>query len=448
MRERKTLTRRQFIERAGVAVAAPYVVSSSALARPQAGERITMGVIGCGGMGRGDMRQFLGMPDVQVVAVADPDLVQRNAAQKEVEAKYAAESASGTFRGCASFGDYRELLARDDIDAVIQATPDHWHALVVVDAARAGKDIYGEKPLSLTIHQGRVMSDTVARYGRVFQTGSQQRSDARFRKACELVRGGRIGMVRRVTCGLSTGSRTGNQPAIPVPDGFDYDLWLGPAPEAPYCEQRTHWNFRWILDYSGGQVTDWGAHHIDIAHWGLGLGMTGPVEVEGEGEFPTDGLWNAAVNYRFVARYAKGVEIVVTNDFENGVKFEGEDGWIFVSRSRIEAHPMSLLMEAPPDSSGGMGMGMSSVGGDPGAGDMLYPTATGHHRNFIDCVRTRMEPIAPIEQAHRTITVAHLGNIAMQLGRKVRWNPDTERFVDDPKAERMRDRAMRAPWRL
>jgi predicted dehydrogenase len=371
------------------------------------------------------------MPDVQVVAVCDPDIVQRNAAQKTVESKYAAETESGTFKGCASYNDFRELLARDDIDTVIQATPDHWHALVVVGAARAGKDIYGQKPLSLTIQQGRVMSDTVARYGRVFQTGSQQRSSGRFRFACELVRNGRIGKVHTVTCGLPGGNTTDNKPTLPVPDGFDYDLWLGPAPEVPYCDSRTHWNFRWILDYSGGQVTDWGAHHIDIAHWGLGLTRTGPIEVEGKGEFPTDGLWNAATNYRFVAKYESGVELIATNAFENGVKWEGEDGWVFVSRGRIDAHPKSLLQE------------------EIGPGEVhLHESPTGHHGNFIECVKSRREPIAPIEEAHRTITVAHLGNIAMQLDRKVRWNPVTERFVDDSQAERMRDRAMREPWRL
>jgi len=436
MSQRKTLTRRQFVSRAGATVAAPFVLPSlataaSGLQRPPASERITMGLIGCGGMGRGDMGEFLGMPDVQVLAVADPDVVQRNAAQKDVEQRYAAESVSGAYKGCAAYNDFRELLARDDIDCIIQATPDHWHALVVTKAARAGKDIYGEKPLSLTIQQGRVMSDTVHRYGRVFQTGSQQRSDGRFRHACELVRNGRIGKVHTVTCGLPTGSTTGNNPPLSVPDGFDYDLWLGPAPEAPYCDQRTHWNFRWILDYSGGQVTDWGAHHIDIAHWGLGLTHTGPISVEGKGEFPKDGLWNAAIHYRFAAKYATGVEIVCTDAFENGVKWEGEDGWVFVSRSRIDAEPKWLLEET---------FGPNEV-------HLLRPEG-GHRRNFIDCVRSRRAPIAPIEEAHRTITVAHLGNIAMQLERGVKWSPDTERFVDDPEAERMRDRAMREPWTL
>ena len=431
MGSRNHLTRRQFVKQAGAAIAAPCFLPSLTSAagrplRPAASERITMGLIGCGGMGRGDMGGFLGMPDVQVVAVCDPDVVQRNAAKADVDKRYGSAD-------CVTYNDYRELLARDDIDTVIQATPDHWHALVVTDSARAGKDIYGEKPLSLTIQQGRVMSDTVARYGRVFQTGSQQRSDGRFRFACELVRNGRIGRVRRVTCGLPTGPTTDPKPPIPVPEGFDYNRWLGPAPAVPYCEGRTHWNFRWILDYSGGQVTDWGAHHIDIAHWGLGLAETGPIEVAGEGEFPADGLWNAATNYRFVAKYRTGVEIAVTNAFENGVKWEGDDGWVFVSRGRIDAHPKSLLQEKI------------------GASEINYPrppAGDGHRRNFIECVRSRAATIAPIEQAHRTITVAHLGNISMQLGRKVRWNPDTEHFVDDPEAERMRDRAMRDPWRL
>jgi predicted dehydrogenase len=390
-----------------------------------------MALIGCGSMGRGNLNGFLRQPDVQVLAVCDPDRGRREQVEKEVEQHYAAQTRDGTYSGCASYNDFREVLARNDIDAVIQATPDHWHAPIVVAAARAGKDCYGEKPLSLTIREGRVMSDTVARYGAIFQTGSQQRSDGRFRFACELVRNGRIGTVRRVTCGLPTGPTTGIHPTRPVPDGFDYNLWLGPAPWAPYCDKRTHWDFRWILDYSGGQLTDWGAHHIDIAHWGLGLQNTGPIEVEGSGEYPTEGLWNAATNYRFVAKYATGVEITVTNDFENGVKWEGDDGWVFVNRGRIDAHPKTLLRDTIAPN------------------EITLPQAPGgHRRNFLDCVRSRRDPIAPIEQAHRTISVAHLGNIAMKLGRKVRWDPDREQFIDDSTADRMRDRAMREPWSL
>lgn len=436
----KNISRRQFVKNTAAltGLAIPYIITSSSVlgktrsasAYVAPSNRINMALIGCGGMGSADMNSLIHMDDVQFLAVCDPDTSHRNTAKQTVENYYAQNTKTGTYKGCTAYNDFREVLARDDIDAIVQATPDHWHALVVVAAARAGKDIYGEKPLSLTIAQGRVMSDTIARYGRVFQTGSQQRSDSRFRFACELVRNGRIGRVHNVTCGLPTTPTTSNYPPIPVPPGFDYNLWLGPAPWAPYCENRTHWNFRWILDYSGGQVTDWGAHHIDIAHWGLGVTETGPVEVEGVGEFPQDGLYNAATNYTFNCKYRGGVNITVTNNFENGVKWEGSDGWVFVNRSRIDAEPKSLLTET------------------------IYPSevnlyhSPGHHRNFLDCVKSRKAPIAPIEQAHRTISVAHLGNIAMLLGRKVNWNPDTETFIDDPTAQRMKDRAMREPWRL
>ncbi len=427
-----SLTRRQFVRRAGAgAVLAPWVAPSLAGAvQVSPSERLTMGIIGCGGMGNADLGAFLSQPDVQVLAVCDPDSSHREATRQRVETHYARNTPSGTYNGCDAYNDFRELLAREDIDTIVMATPDHWHALVVVAAARAGKDIYGEKPLSLTIAQGRAMSDAVKHYGRVFQTGSQQRSSWQFRFACELVRNGRIGAVRRVTCGLPTGPSTDTKQPAPVPEGFDYDLWLGPAPWQPYCEGRTHWNFRWILDYSGGQVTDWGAHHIDIAHWGLGLTRTGPIEVEGVGEYPAEGLWNAATSYRFTCRYESGVELIATNDFENGVLFEGEAGWVFVNRSRIDAEPKSLLQEKISPT------------------EVHLPESPGHHRNFLDCVRSRREPIAPIEEAHRTITVAHLGNLAMQLGRPVRWNPDSETFIDDPAAERMKDRALREPWRL
>ncbi|MCA9290774.1 MAG: Gfo/Idh/MocA family oxidoreductase [Phycisphaerales bacterium] len=416
-------SRRHFLAAVATSVSAPLILSRAAGARPEPSNRLTMGLIGCGGMGRANLHEFLRQPDVQVVAVCDPDRTRRDETARDVDTFY------GT-SGCASYNDFRDLLARDDIDAVIQATPDHWHGLIVVHAARAGKDIYGEKPLSLTIDQGRAMVNAVRRHGRVFQTGSQQRSDGRFRAACELVRNGRIGRVHHVTCGLPTTPTAPNMPALPVPDGFDYDLWLGPAPFEPYCERRTHWDFRWILDYSGGQVTDSGAHHIDIAHWGLGLETTGPTRVAGRGDFPDDGLFDTATNFDFTASYASGVEIRVTNDFENGVKWEGDDGWIFVSRSRIDASDPRILREQIRPN------------------EVNLPRVSSHRRNFLDCVRSRRAPIAPIEHAHRTISVSHLGNIAMMLGRPVRWNPDTEQFIDDASADRLRDRPMRGDWRL
>ncbi|MHC4416892.1 MAG: Gfo/Idh/MocA family protein [Planctomycetota bacterium] len=389
-----------------------------------------MGLIGSGDMGWANLHGFMQKPDVQVLAVCDPDRSRRATARGRVEAFYAGNNRSGAYAGCESYNDFRDLLARGDIDAVVIASPDHWHALHVVMAARAGKDIYGEKPLSLTVRQGRVMSDTVLRYGRVFQTGSQQRSDQRFRLACALVRNGRLGRIHTVTCGLPAGEITGNHPPIPPPDGFDYDLWLGPAPRAPYCENRTHYVFRHILDYSGGKLTDWGAHHIDIAQWALGRMESGPRLIEGAGEFPPDGLWNAALHYELNCAYDDGVRLVITSRHENGVKFEGEEGRIFVNRGRIEAEPRNLLT--------------SRIGPNE---QHLY-RSTDHRQNFLDCVRSRREPVAPIEHAHRTITIAHLGNIAMLCRQAIGWDPVTEQIVGDPAASRMLDRAMREPWRL
>jgi predicted dehydrogenase len=429
-------SRRSFLHAAGVtALAGPYVLTDWARAadsggRPTPSNRVTMALIGCGGMGNANLNGFLNKPEVQVVAVCDPDRSRRESSRAAVDEFYGEHSRSGRYRGCDAYNDFRHVLARANVDAIVQATPDHWHAPIVIGAARAGKDIYGEKPLTAWLRQGRDMCEAVRRSGCVFQTGSQQRSDGRFRFACELVRNGRIGDVRTVLVGLPPGARTGNHPPLPVPDGFDYDLWLGPAPWAPYCEMRTHYNFRHILDYSGGKLCDWGAHHIDIAQWGLGTMESGPVELEGVGEYPTDGLWNAAVNYRFTATYAGGVRLVVSNRFAQGVRFEGDEGWVFVNRAKIDAEPKSLLA--------------STIGRNE---THLYPSGD-HRQNFLDCIRSRRETAAPIEHAHRTITIAHLANIAMRLERRIRWDPASERIVNDPEAERMTSRALREPWRL
>jgi len=429
----RQVNRRRFLQSAAAAAAAPYVLTSTALGAPDrapASERITLAGIGLGGQGRGNLGAFLGQGDMQVVGVCDVDSRHRGMARDMAEKRYAREKADGTWKGCQEYTDFREVVARDDIDTVLIATPDHWHCLVAVAAAKAGKDMYCEKPLSLTIRQGRVLSDTIRQYGRIFQTGSQQRSDGRFRFACELARNGYLGKLHTITCGLPTGGSCGIQPPKPVPDGFDYDMWLGPAPQAPYCDHRTHWDFRWILDYSGGQITDWGGHHPDIAQWGMGTEHTGPVEVQGQGEFPTEGLWNAAINYRVECKYANGVTMIVTNKFENGVKFEGDKGWCFVSRGRIDAEPKGLLSAK---------ISPNEVN--------LY-RSPGHHRNFVECVKSRRECIAPCETAHRSITIAHLGNIAMKLQRPLKWDPVSETFPGDAEATRMTDRAMRSPWSL
>jgi predicted dehydrogenase len=427
MDHRNRVSRRDFLKSAVAWAAGPYVITSlgRSLARgaPPPSGRITVGVIGCGGRGRSLLTSFLDQKDVQPVALCDVDQGQLASARQIVHEK------RGEQTTCFETGDFRAVLERDDVDAVIIATPDHWHAIPVIAAARAGKDIYGEKPLSLTLAEGRAMVDEVTRAGCVFQTGSQQRSDGRFRLAAELVRNGRLGRLRRITCGLPTGHTHPNITPQPVPEGLDYDMWLGPAPREPYHPKRCHWNYRWILDYSGGQVTDWGGHHPDIAQWAMNTCESGPVRVEGTGEFPATGLFDAAVRFRFVCTYASGVEMVVTDRARRGVKFEGDDGWVFVSRGRLEAGPEALLRDKI------------------GSSEIHLPISRNHVRDFLDCVRSRRRPIAPIEHGHRSISIAHMGNIAMQLGRPLRWDPRTETF-DDETANRLRSRAYRQPWQL
>lgn len=393
-------------------------------------ERVTIGIIGCGGMGRANMNSFQWNPGAQVVAVCDVDDAHAEGAREQALSTYADQRDSALATETIDvYRDYRELLARPDIDAVVVATPDHWHALNVVHAVKAGKDVYGEKPLSLTIGQGRAMCDAVKDYGRVFQTGSQQRSESRFRRACELVRNGRIGEVKRVTCVLHEGSEARPTEAIAVPDGFDYDLWIGPAPMVPYLPNRTHYVFRHQYDYSGGIVTDWGAHHIDIAHWALGLEETGPIEVSGTGTFPKDGPWNAPLTYDLTARYRDDIVIEIVSSGENGITFHGSEGTLFVSRGRIAADPAGVLES------------------DIGPTEHQYPVSPGHHTEFLERMKDRRDCIAPIEHAHRTISVAHLGNIALQTGRSVPWDPDTE-TTSDPVCARFLDRDLRGEWSL
>ena len=447
------ITRRTFLKNAasvaGAVSAFPYIVPSSALGAAGGvapSNRIVMGCIGTGNQGTNDLKDFLQDSRVQIVAVCDVNRESngywdnrtggREPAKVIVTEHYARTSAPGAYRGCRAYEDFRDVLARDDIDAVLIAIPDHWHSIAVIEAAKAGKDIYGEKPLSLTIAEGRAMSDAVHRYGRIFQTGSQQRSDHNFRRACELVRNGRIGKLHTVKCGLPGGtpdiSKQGHRDKPEsVPDGFNYDMWLGPAPYAPYCPARCHVNFRWILDYSGGQVTDWGGHHPDIAQWGMGTEKTGPVEIKNaKGEFARDGLYNTAQSFYFECIYKNGVKLIVSNKERGGVTFEGDEGWVWADRGRHDANPKSLLESViKPD-------------------EIHLYQSDNHAGNFIDCVISRDEPVAPIETAHRSITISHLGNIAMRLGRDLKWNPDVERFVNDDGADRMLSRTMRSPWRV
>ena len=433
--------RRMFMKKGVMAafsvLAAPAIIPSSVLSRSgqiTPSNKVTMGCIGVGWMGTDNTINFLREPDARVVAVCDIDKNHLANAQRIVNEKYGNSD-------CATYHDFRELLGRDDIDAVMLGLPDHWHAIPAIAAAKAGKDIYAEKPLSHTLAEGRAMCDAVERYNRIWQTGSWQRSQAHFRFACELVRNGRIGKVHTVEVGLPAGhsdfAGTKGQEAITVPPPeLDYDFWLGPAPYAPYSTARVHKNWRWVLDHGGGQLMDWIGHHLDIAHWGLGLDRTGPVEVKGHGEYPKSGLWDSPTKYRIDTKYANGVHIILAGghrdicDNRGGTKWIGENGWVWVNRGSIDAHPKHLLKEKF------------------GPTDIHLYKSPGHWRNFLDCVKSRQVTITPCETAHRSASPGHLGQISMLLGRKIRFNPDTEEILNDPTASSMLGNAMRAPWHL
>ncbi|MCK4291656.1 MAG: Gfo/Idh/MocA family oxidoreductase [Planctomycetes bacterium] len=431
MNKRK-LDRRQFLKRAtGItagAMAFAYIVPSAALGRAGSvapSNRIAMGAIGVGGMGTGDMRGFLGKKEVQVVAVCDVDRSKRNNAKKIVDDRYKTSD-------CATYLDFRELIGRGDLDAVTLAMPDHWHSIPAIAAARAGLDVHAQKPFARTIGEGRAMCEAVKRYGIVWQTGSQQRSGSNFHRACELVRNGRIGKVSKVEVGLPTGGGSDNKPVQPVPEGVDWNWWLGPAPWVPY-RGIMHWNWRWMMDYSGGQLTDWAGHHIDIAHWGLDTERTGPVEIVGKGEYPKDGIYDVPMTYKFTCKYANGIVMTVANNKQipQGTKWYGENGrWVYVKRGKLEANPKSVLEEV---------IGPNEI--------HLYESRD-HRQNFLDCIKSRKEPIAPAEVAHRSISVGLLGEIAMLTEQKLRWDPDKEVFPGNDAANRMLSRPMRSPWHL
>jgi len=432
--------RRQFLQKTlmtGVALPLITPFRASAAAVPPPSERIALGFVGVGNHGINvNLKSFLNEADAQVVALCDVDRTYLADAVTTVESHYRTTGAKPP-RGLSTTGDWREVVGRDDIDAVVVSTPDHWHVLPSIAAARNGKDVFCEKPLTLTVHEGRVLSDTMQRYGRVFQTASENRSKQNFRRACELVRNGRIGKLQTIHAELPQGrgsymaGERGYEPR-PVPQELDYDMWLGPAPEAPYCPERCHFNFRWILDYSGGYVTDWGAHLNDIAQWANGSDQSGPVSVEGHGVFPPDGLYNTATDFEILYEYANGVRSVCRSGSPS-MRFEGSEGWIDIAT--WTANPTASSPEI-----------LNAV---IGPDEWQLPAVQAReHREFLDCVRSRRDTYAPAEVGHRTATVCHIGNISMLLGRKLRWNPDTERFINDDQANAMLSRVMRAPWHL
>jgi len=430
------VTRRGFLK-ALPSAAAPLFVRGSALGKAggvAASERITVGVIGTGNQGTAHARGLVGMGEAQVVAVCDPFRHKREAAKRVVESAYARARTAGTFKGCAACNDFRDLLGRPDIDAVFIASPEHWHALHSIAAAKAGKDVYCEKALATTIAEGQAMVRAVRRYGRVFQVGTQQRSSGQFRLACELARNGYLGKLHTIKVGDPRGWPGPKVETRPVPEGFDYDLWLGPAPWKPYFPQRVVNLKGWMLtyDYTVGFLSGWGQHEIDIAQWGAGTDHTGPVSVEGRGVVPTEGLNDTAILWHTEHTYANGLRLIFTSDNENphGIRLEGTEGWVFVNRSGMRADPPSLLKVRP------------------GAADVRLYHSSDHRRDFLNCVKTRRDPVCPVEAGHHTYVICNLSDVAIRLGRKLRWDPARQRFVNDDEANRMLSRAMRPPWRL
>lgn len=425
---RSRLSRRRFLGQAAAATAAPTILTSLAAGRAPANERLTLGVVGTGTMGRGHLGRFLRYGDVQIVAVSDVVAARRDHAQATVEQHYAKQSGQANYSGCQSFGDFRELLALDGLDAVLIATPDHWHVPGAIRAAQAGKDIYCEKPLTLTIGEGRRLVDAVRAGGIVFQTGSQQRSefDGRFRTAVELVRNGRIGQVKTVRIGVGGPPVPCDLPEEDVPEGTDWSMWLGPAAWRGYneilCPKGVHKHFpafRQYREFAGGALADMGAHHFDIAQWALDMDHSGPVKIEPPSGDATGGL-------KFT--YANGVEM-----FHGGpanCTFEGELGTIQVSRGKLESTPAEI------------------VNTPLGEGDWRVAPSSDHGRNWLDAIKARSLPICDVEIGHRSATVCHLANLGYQLRRPLTWDPDQERFVGDDEANALLNRPSREPWNV
>jgi len=440
------LTRRSFLRgTAAAALAAPYVASADALgldARPSPSGRIGAAGIGVGGRGSGHMRALSQFDDVELLAVCDVDKSRRLRMKQWIDKRYE-KSRGTTYAGCDAYADFREVLDRPDIDAVVIATPDHWHCPLTVYAAQAGKDIYCEKPLSNTIASGRKAADAVRRYGRVFQTGSQERSRDGCRYACELVRNGYLGKIHTIRVFLPTGNRrSGCKGPEPIPDGFDYDRWLGPRPWEPYHPRRCHGSFRWIRDYSDGELTDRGAHTNDIALLAAEPLLKGPATIRGKGKYVDDPLFDVAYQYHVEFEYASGIRYICSSDQapsdvrcsitgdRRGIKFEGERGWLFVGihGGSLKADPPELLRTRL------------------GAGEVHMGRSPGHRRNWIEAIKTRGQTVAPAEDGHRTAAFCHLCDIACWLDRKLVWDFEKEAFVGDPGAGAMRDRPSRAPW--
>src|SRR5436190_6520825 len=435
----KRLSRRQFLG-AAAAVAAPAIVPASVFGkpgRPAPADRINVGLIGCGGQGKSDMKGHMNLEDVQITALCDVDADQLAGAKKIVEDFYSKKKESD-FKGLFTTKDFRELCARKDVDAVIVATPDHWHYLTAVEAIRNKKDVYGEKPITHLYGEAKQLVAEVKKHERIWQTGSQQRSEFTFHRGAELVRNGVLGKIQEVEVGLPQGRMGHKKSAEEVtepPANLDYELWCGPSPKLPYMKARVHFDWRWNLAYGGGQLLDWICHHNDIAHWGLDEDLGGPLELEAvDWAWPEDKtVFDAPYHYKVISTYAKDIKVTIASDnfVKHGCKWSGENGWVMSNRGKIEAsNPDWVKKEF-----------------DPGPIKLYH--SPGHQRNFIDSVKSRKPAICPVEVSHHSITPGHLGYVSAKLKRKLKWDPKAEVVVGDDEAMKLLNTVeYRAPWKF
>ena len=450
-----TITRRDFLATAGkglLLVGFPTIVRASVLGRLSPANRINVGAIGTGRISRAhDLPGIWALDEARIMAVCDLDSRRVEDAVTLVNGYYTKQTGK-PYDGVTPYDNYHELLANKDVDAVVISTPDHWHALIAMNAVAAGKDVYLQKPASLTIAEGRALSDAVRASGRIFQIGSQQRSSPQFRYAAELVRNGRIGQLRTVEVGLPGDPAGDEEPVMPVPRTLNYDMWLGSTPVVAYTEKRVHPQKGydrpgWLRceQFGAGMITGWGAHHIDSAHWAMGTELTGQIEVSGHAEFPNKGLWDVHGPFRTEGVYGDGVRMIVSGDFPNGIKFIGSEGWIFVSRgneSVTASDPVSRLKDPQALAASDPKIITSAIGPNE---IHLYESAS-HHGNWLECIKSRKEPIAPVEVAHRACSTCLIHHMAMKLNRKLSWDPVAERFKNDDQANALRSRPQRAPY--
>jgi predicted dehydrogenase len=458
-KEGKPEVSRRNVLKAGLAGAAavgfPMIVPSTVFGQYAPSKRINVGAIGVGRISRvHDMPGILQFDQARIIAVCDLD-AHRVAEGKQFVNDYYSKKTGKPHDGVTGYDSYHELLANKDIDAVVISTPDHWHALLGVAAVQAGKDVYLQKPASLTISEGRVLANAVQASGRILQIGSQQRSTAQFRYAAELVRNGRIGDLQRVEVGLP-GDPPGGDPAPqPVPDGFNYEMWLGETPYVPYTLDRVHPREGYgrpgwlrIRQFGAGMITGWGAHHIDSAHWGMNTEYTGPSEVWADHvEFPARGLWDVHGAFKTQALYANGVRMSISGDYPNGIKFYGTKGWIFVSRGNeavTKSDPVAKLKDATALAASDPKIVQSVIGPD----EIHLYESKDQHGNWLDCIITRKQPASPVELGHRACSTCLVHDIAMVLNRKVQWDPVRERFKNDDEANALLSRPQRTPYRF